>query len=83
MIKLKKYTKIEVSDNYLNWLNDSEVTKFTDQKNKKNNISNIKIFLISNILNKKNYLFKILSHNIHIGNIKLGPVNFKNKSAYI
>ena len=89
MIYLKKFDlKKDVTIKYQKWMNDPEVHKYTEQRYKKHSLKDIKNFVISKNKSKNEFLFKILlkkrnSTSEHIGNIKLGLINFIHKSAYI
>ena len=65
-----------LSKNYLNWLNDPEVNKFTEQSFKKSSINDLQDYLKS--VDEKKILFwaiKIKKNGKHIGNIKIDPIN--------
>ena len=84
-IFLKELDTKDVSTDYISWLKDKEVLKYTDQRflihTKKKVLKFVKLMKKS----KKNFLYGIFdSHlNKHIGNIKLGPINFFHKYASI
>ena len=79
--------KKDITVKYQKWMNDPEVQKYTEQKYKKNSLKNIKKFVIEKNKSKKEFLFGIFLKGKkkinHIGNIKLGPINFFHKSAEI
>ena len=84
MIKLKKLSeKKHISSNYLKWMNDYEVHKYTEQKYEKHTKSKIKKFVKKINKSKNNILYGIFFKNIHIGNIKLGYINKIHKTADI
>lgn len=64
----------DANDQYLSWLNDVEVNKFLETV-----ISHIKKVSSS----PTELLLKIVvaAEEVHIGNIKIGPIDVKNKSA--
>ena len=86
-IELKKLKISDVSQEYLNWMNDYEVTKFTEQRFKKHSLLDIKSFVKEKQNSKKEFLYGIFvkekSNLIHIGNIKIGPINNIHKTAEI
>ena len=87
-IILKKLNlRKDISKNYLGWLNDSEVQKYTEQNYKKHSLIDIRNFVKKKNESKKEFLYGIFlkknNLDIHIGNIKLGPINFELKSAQI
>ena len=83
MIKLKKYYSTRVSQKYIKWLKDSEVTKFTEIKNQNISILSVKKFIKKILYSNNNFLFRIIYKNQHVGNIKIGPVDTKKNIAPI
>jgi len=86
-ITLKELTLSDVNKTYLKWMNDSEIFKFSKQSNKIHYLKEIKEFVLGKKKSKSEFLYKILIYenkkNKHVGNIKLGPINFENKTADI
>jgi len=87
-IILKKLNiKKDISKKYQNWMNDYDVHKYTEQKYKKQSLLDIKNFIKEKNKSKKDFLFGIFlkdkNKNIHIGNIKLGQIDFIHKNAEI
>ena len=85
MIYLKILNKKDVNDKYLKWMNDKKIHKYTEQINKKHSIKKIKNYLEKVRKSKNQTLYGIYDKkkNIHLGNIKLGPINYKKKSSFI
>ena len=79
--------KNDITQKYKNWMNDFEVHKFTSQFKKKHTIDKIKQFVREKNISKSDFLFGIFlkknSLKIHIGNIKLGLINHRHKTADI
>ena len=73
----------DVNDKYIEWLNDYEVTKYTEQKNIKHTKESIKNFVLEKNNSNNNYLLGIFYKDIHIGNIKLGPIQWGHKMSDI
>ena len=86
-IRLKEITLSDVNKTYQKWMNDSEIFRFSKQSYKKHSLKQIKEFALDKKKSKNEFLYKILVYenkkNKHIGNIKLGPINFENKTADI
>lgn len=87
-ILLKKLNlKNDITQKYKNWMNDIEVHKFTSQFKKKHTIDKIKKFVREKNASKNDFLYGIFlktnSLRTHIGNIKLGMVNYRHKTADI
>ncbi len=84
---LKKLNSKNINIEYLKWMNDKEVTKFTEQRFKKHSLLDIKNFVREKNKSKNEFLYGIFikkkSILKHVGNIKLGPINKIHKSAEI
>lgn len=91
MIKIKRITirqlnlKKDISKKYQSWMNDYEVHKYTEQKYTKHSLASIRKFVKEKNNSKNEFLYGIFlkKKNIktHIGNIKIGPINFIHKNA--
>ncbi len=80
---LKQLSKIDITQNYINWLNDYEVVKYTEQRHLKHSYDSVCQFVEQKLFSKENYLFGIYYNKKHIGNVKLGPISFSNKKSEI
>ena len=80
-IKFDLFTKNKVNKNYKKWMNDKIITKYIEKKHQ-TTIKQLKHY-VESIDNYKNYFFRIIQikSNKHIGNIRIGPLNFKDKSS--
>ena len=65
-IILKILSVDDVSENYVSWLNDYEVIKFTEQKYFKHTLKSVTDFVRQKYYSKINFLFGIFIENIHI-----------------
>ena len=86
MITLRKLNPdLNVSKKYLKWMNDKKVQQYTEQRFYKHTKQRIKKFIENKNNSKNEHLYGIFlkSNLLHIGNIKLGPVNLTHKSADI
>ena len=85
MIYLKELNSKNVNKTYLEWMNDKEIQQFTEQRYKKHTIKKIKIFFNKKKKSKNEILYGIFTkkNKLHIGNIKLGPTNFKHQTSEI
>ena len=80
---LKTLQTFDVTNSYVQWLNDYEVTKYTEQKNFNHTIDSVNEFVDEKYNSSTDQLFGIFYENIHIGNIKLGPIKFEHMSAEV
>ena len=86
MIYLKQLNPAkDIGVKYKKWMNDIEVQKYAEQKHKKHSLKDIKHFVIQKNKSKNEFLYGIFLKKTksHIGNIKLGPINFRHKFAEI
>lgn len=76
-IYLKLLTIDDITDNYVSWMNDYEIVKYTESRFNPQSKETIKQFIIC-ANNSNNYLYGIFTknNNTHIGNIKLGNINW-------
>lgn len=80
---IKQLTKSDVSENYINWLNDYDVVKYTEQRHFRHSYNSVCDFVEQKLVSEDSYLFGIFFKKNHVGNIKLGPINFANKRSEI
>ena len=85
-IILKKLTlRKDISLKYQGWMNDFEVHKFTEQKYMKHSLIKIRKFVREKNNSKNEFLYGIFlkedNSMTHIGNIKIGPINFIHRNA--
>ncbi len=76
-IYLRLLSTDDISDAYVSWMNDYEVVKYTESRFCPQSKETIRQFVI-NVSDANNFLFGIFSKqsDIHIGNIKLGSINW-------
>lgn len=82
-LSLKILQPADVTQHYIAWMNDPEVVQFTDQSNVKHTKETVTNFVQTMLLSEENLLFGIFHQNLHIGNIKLGPINFLHQKGDI
>src|SRR5262245_32549351 len=74
-IYLRRLTEADVTQRYVNWLNDPEVNKFMESRFVVWTLQSLTCYLQEH-MNERNYFFAIcLEDHRHVGNIKLGPIN--------
>ena len=86
MIDLKKLNpNRHATKKYLSWLKNPEVKRFTDLKYHKFSIQKIKEFIYEKNKSKNEFLLGIFlkKNNIHIGNVKIGPIHKFDRTAEI
>ena len=73
----------DISEAYINWLNNHEIMQYTEQTRTTHNEQNVASFVSSMLDSSENYLFGIFDDANHIGNIKIGPIDSFHKTADI
>ncbi len=82
-ILLEPFSSKFISNNYLSWMNDKEITKFIEKSKDKMTLDDITLFANQMIHSEKDYFFAILLKNDlnHIGNVRIGPIDFNSKKS--
>jgi ribosomal-protein-alanine N-acetyltransferase len=87
-LHLKELKYSDISKEYIKWLNDFETVKFTEQRYKKHTKRDVVNYVKNQKKSKNNFLYGIFlydekNNKRHVGNIKLGSIDFNHKNAYI
>ena len=80
---LKNLLVSDVTQKYVDWMNDYEIVKYTEQRNNKHTIKSICEYVNQIHNSNNNFLFGIFFLEKHIGNIKIGYINWKTHCAEI
>jgi RimJ/RimL family protein N-acetyltransferase len=82
---LKELESNDVTQQYVDWLNDSEVNKYLESRYIHHDKHVVKEFVDDCYNSELDFLFGIFLRNNmkHIGNIKLGPINTHHNYAEI
>lgn len=84
---LRILTLKDVTKKYVSWLNDYETMKFTEQKYLKHTLNSTINYVKKTKKSNNQILYGIYIKNKfnfnHVGNIKLGPINYNHKSSEI
>ena len=82
-VGLREISPDDINEKYCAWLNDLEVNKYMQSRYSPWNLDKMKQYLSN--LDKYEYIFAIccLESDEHIGNIKLGPIDWINRKAEI
>lgn len=65
---------------YVGWLRDTEINRYLETRWREQNLSSVRDFVKAMIADPDSYLFAIMeqARRRHIGNIKLGPINWNH-----
>lgn len=82
-VALRLLDENDINGGYLSWLNDREVTRFTETGIFPTSITELKGYYkrISGSRNDVMFAIIIRENNVHIGNIKLGGINWIHRHA--
>ncbi len=80
---LREVRLSDVNEDYYRWMNDPEVTNYTESRFYPNSMERLSEFVKSKIGDEYNVFLAIVlkEGDRHIGNIKLGPINFIHRFA--
>lgn len=84
-VVLRSISEDDVTQRYLNFLNDKEVSKFLDAGRKEHSIDDLKSYVKEKI-SKEDCVFLVVmdkESGLHIGNIKIEPIDYDNRKAEI
>ena len=81
-VLLRELQPSDVTDSYLRWMNDHEIMRYTESRFKKHSYDDL-VSYIKNLNRKENVFLAIIlkETNTHIGNIKIGPINWNHRTA--
>ena len=82
-LKLRRIKYTDISYDWVSWLNDKVVTKYSGKRFKRHTIKSQKIFLKNKLKNKSSLLFGIFFSNEHIGIIELANISKIHKHCEI
>ena len=79
-IYLKKLSPMDVKEDYVNWMNDKEVMRYTESRFKTHSKGDL-VSYVEKVMNDSRYSFfaiVVKDRDVHIGNIKIGPFDKKH-----
>jgi len=78
---LREVRQSDVNENYYRWMNDKDVNQYLESRFYPNSMDTITEFVKSKQADFNNVFLAIIlkKNNEHIGNIKLGPINWIHK----
>jgi len=84
-ISLREVQTSDVTDAYYQWMNSPEINRYLESRFYPHSKEDLRAF-VSHIADDKNHVFLAMIHKYshqHIGNIKLGPINWIHRHANI
>lgn len=84
-ICLREVRPSDVNERYYRWMNDPEITRFLESRFAPNAIENLRDYVAGKLEDRDNIFLAIVlkEEDRHIGNIKLGPIQWIHRLADI
>jgi ribosomal-protein-alanine N-acetyltransferase len=84
-LDFRKICLEDVTPRYVSWLNDPQINRFLETRHSVQDHDAVYAFVAEQMANPNVHLLKITlrSEGLHIGNIKVGPINRHHASAQI
>jgi ribosomal-protein-alanine N-acetyltransferase len=84
-VELRALRASDVTQRYVNWLNDPEVSRYLESRLVNHDLISTEAFVASIAESDSSALFGIfdIAGGVHVGNIKLGPIDALHGSAEI
>jgi len=80
-IELRNLSESDASEEYLAWMEDAKVMSMTEQRFVKHSLSSIAEFVAEKNKSATDILLGIFVDSKHVGNVKVGPINWNHKTA--
>ncbi len=84
-IYLREVRPSDVNEHYYRWMNDPEVTRFLESRFAPNSVEKLREYVVGKLGDRDNIFLAIIlkEKDRHIGNIKLGPIQWIHRQADI
>lgn len=84
-LTLRSFQLDDISDTYVDWMNDREVVQYTESRYRQHSSKNLHEFVCAINESEADLFLAIITNHDgkHIGNIKLGEINIIHQSANI
>ena len=80
-LELRPLKETDYSDGYLSWLENEEINRYLETRWEKQTEEKIRTFINSMESSEDSILYGIFLDQKHVGNIKIGPVNWNHMHA--
>ena len=81
VVSLRNLAANDIRATYVEWMNDYEVTRYTEQRFLKTTQRDIISYLETVAQSSSDLFYGIYENSEHIGTIKLGNINFRHLTA--
>ena len=83
VIELREFRPSDVTGDYVDWMNDHEVVKYTFQANKTHSAESVTRYTEEQLASGTAHFFGVFHEGRHIGNIWLGPFEGREGCAEV
>ncbi|HXG87654.1 MAG TPA: GNAT family protein [Vicinamibacterales bacterium] len=82
-IYLREVQLSDVTDRYYQWINDAEVNQYLETRFRPTTMESLREFVAAKLVDRDNVFLALIvkDGDRHIGNIKLGPINWVHRFA--
>jgi len=82
---LREVRVSDVNDNYYRWMNDPEITQYLESRFYPNSMESLQKYVKRKLGNPDEIFLAIINkeRDFHIGNIKIGPINWIHRVAEV
>lgn len=82
---MKNIELADCTEKYVNWLNNNEINRYLECRLSVQTLESVARFVLDMKESKTNYMFAIVHKklNMHIGNVKIGPIHPLYKNAFV
>jgi ribosomal-protein-alanine N-acetyltransferase len=82
-VYLRELTHDDINDNYLSWFRNNEVTSFLEVDGNSLTYQMVSDYIDEGRNNGSYFMYAIClaENDLHIGNLKIGPINHKHRVA--
>jgi RimJ/RimL family protein N-acetyltransferase len=84
-IYLREVRTSDVTESYYQWMNNPEITRYLESRFRPNSMEQLRNYVEQKQLDRDSLFLAIImvAGNQHIGNIKLGPINWIHRSGEV
>ena len=80
-LTLQALTEVDITSSYIDWMNDPEIVKYTEQRFHSANADNTILYINQMAESPADLFYGIYLDGMHVGTIKLGAINVRHKTA--
>jgi ribosomal-protein-alanine N-acetyltransferase len=84
-IYLREVRPSDVNEDYYRWMNDPDITRYLESRFRPNSLEGLREYVVAKLKDPESVFLAIVlkDGDRHIGNIKLGPINWIHRYADI